>query len=77
MLSLISLPPSFDDFLLDNQRLIIGEIDKEDKDQGSIIVVVATDALLLPHQLERVAKRVSLGIGVMGMHWFVFVFSYV
>ncbi len=41
-------------------------IDKEDKDQGSIIVVVATDAPLLPHQLERVAKRVSLGIGVMG-----------
>lgn len=39
---------------------------KEDKDQGSIIVVVATDAPLLPHQLERIAKRVSLGIGVMG-----------
>lgn len=37
-----------------------------DKDQGSIIVVVATDAPLLPHQLERLAKRVSLGIGVMG-----------
>ncbi len=41
-------------------------IDKEDKDQGSIIVVAATDAPLLPHQLERIAKRVSLGIGVMG-----------
>jgi L-aminopeptidase/D-esterase-like protein len=37
-----------------------------DKDQGSIIVVVATDAPLLPHQLERLAKRVSLGVGVMG-----------
>jgi L-aminopeptidase/D-esterase-like protein len=35
-------------------------------DQGSIIVVLATDAPLLPHQLERVAKRVALGIGVMG-----------
>ncbi len=35
-------------------------------DQGSIIVVVATDAPLLPHQLERLVKRVSLGIGVMG-----------
>jgi L-aminopeptidase/D-esterase-like protein len=39
---------------------------KKDTDQGSIIVVVATDAPLLPHQLERIAKRVSLGIGVMG-----------
>jgi D-aminopeptidase len=29
---------------------------------GSIIVVVATDAPLLPHQLKRLAKRVSLGI---------------
>jgi len=41
-------------------------VDKEDKDQGSIIVVVATDAPLLPHQLERIVKRVSLGIGVLG-----------
>ena len=35
-------------------------------DQGSIIVVVATDAPLLPHQLKRVATRVSLGIGRQG-----------
>jgi L-aminopeptidase/D-esterase-like protein len=35
-------------------------------DQGSIIVVVATDAPLLPHQLKRVATRVSLGVGRMG-----------
>lgn len=33
---------------------------------GSIIVVVATDASLLPHQLKRIATRVSLGIGVVG-----------
>lgn len=33
---------------------------------GSIIVVVATDAPLLPHQLERIVKRVSLGIGNVG-----------
>jgi len=32
-------------------------------DQGSIIVVVATDAPLLPHQLKRIATRVSLGVG--------------
>ncbi|MBA3270830.1 MAG: P1 family peptidase [Acidobacteria bacterium] len=35
-------------------------------DQGSIIVVVATDAPLLPHQLKRLVTRVSLGIGRMG-----------
>jgi D-aminopeptidase len=37
-----------------------------DDDQGSIIVVVATDAPLLPHQLKRIATRVSLGIGRQG-----------
>ncbi len=36
------------------------------EDMGSIIVVVATDAPLLPHQLKRVATRVSLGVGRMG-----------
>jgi L-aminopeptidase/D-esterase-like protein len=35
-------------------------------DVGSIIVVVATDAPLLPHQLKRLAKRVSLGVGRTG-----------
>ena len=33
---------------------------------GSIIVVVATDAPLLPHQLKRIAARVPLGIGKLG-----------
>jgi D-aminopeptidase len=33
---------------------------------GSIIVVVATDAPLLPHQCERLAQRVSLGLARMG-----------
>ncbi|MDX2192272.1 MAG: P1 family peptidase [Gemmatimonadales bacterium] len=33
---------------------------------GSIIVVVGTDAPLLPHQLKRIATRVSLGIGRLG-----------
>ena len=36
------------------------------EERGSIIVVVATDAPLLPHQLKRVAKRIPLGIGRMG-----------
>jgi len=35
-------------------------------DFGSIIIVVATDAPLLPHQLKRVAKRAALGVGRMG-----------
>ena len=30
--------------------------------EGSIIVVVATDAPILPHQLKRVARRISLGL---------------
>jgi D-aminopeptidase len=37
-------------------------------DTGSIIVVIATDAPLLPHQLERIARRASLGLGRMGSH---------
>jgi len=32
-------------------------------DTGSIIVVVATDAPLIPTQLKRLARRVSLGLG--------------
>lgn len=33
---------------------------------GSIIVVLATDAPLLPHQCERLAQRASIGLGRMG-----------
>jgi L-aminopeptidase/D-esterase-like protein len=38
----------------------------DDHGRGSIIVIVATDAPLLPHQLERIARRVSLGMGRLG-----------
>ena len=34
-----------------------------ESDRGSIIVVVATDAPLLAHQLKRIAHRVTLGLG--------------
>ena len=34
--------------------------------EGSIIVVVGTDAPLLPHQLARIARRVSMGIARVG-----------
>lgn len=33
---------------------------------GSIIVVLATDAPLLPHQLKRIAARIPIGIGKVG-----------
>jgi D-aminopeptidase len=33
---------------------------------GSIIVVLATDAPLLPHQLKRIAARIALGVGIVG-----------
>jgi L-aminopeptidase/D-esterase-like protein len=38
----------------------------QDPGDGSIIVVVATDAPLLPHQLKRIAARVPLAIGRVG-----------
>src|SRR5437660_4669439 len=37
-----------------------------DLDRGSIIVVVGTDAPLVAHQLKRLARRVSLGLGRSG-----------
>jgi D-aminopeptidase len=37
-----------------------------DRELGSIIIVVATDAPLLPHQLERIARRASLGLARTG-----------
>ena len=39
---------------------------RDDEGQGSIIIIVATDAPLLPHQLKRIATRASLGVGRMG-----------
>jgi D-aminopeptidase len=37
-------------------------------DTGSIIVIVATDAPLLPQQLRRIARRPALGLGRMGSY---------
>ena len=47
-------------------RILGGEGIWTDREQGSIIVVVATDAPLLPHQLARVARRAGLGVGRLG-----------
>ncbi len=37
-----------------------------DQEAGSIIIVVATDAPLLPHQLDRLARRAALGLARTG-----------
>jgi L-aminopeptidase/D-esterase-like protein len=41
-------------------------VEKDDDETGSIVVVIATDAPLLPHQLKRLSKRAPLGIGLVG-----------
>jgi D-aminopeptidase len=48
--------------IADLQPVVHREIEKE----GSILVVIATDAPLLPHQLKRVAKRAALGVARTG-----------
>ena len=45
-------------------REIPGSVYK--KENGSIIIVIATDAPLLPHQLKRLARRASLGLARTG-----------
>jgi D-aminopeptidase len=39
---------------------------RPDPGSGSIIIIVATDAPLLPHQCERIAQRAGLGLARMG-----------
>ncbi len=58
--------------LMDTLKIIINDpptayvVNNNLQEMGSIIVVVATDAPLLPHQLKRIAQRVSLGIAKTG-----------
>jgi D-aminopeptidase len=40
----------------------------EAQDKGSIIIVVATDAPLLPQQMKRLARRASLGLARNGSY---------
>jgi L-aminopeptidase/D-esterase-like protein len=37
-----------------------------DSKTSSIVVVVATDCPLLPHQLKRLTRRIPMGIGIVG-----------
>jgi D-aminopeptidase len=53
------------------QSVAAGDVDPDRAqdaigDLGSIIIVVATDAPLAPHQLQRVARRASLGLARTG-----------
>lgn len=49
-----------------DDRIAAIEAGPPDKDVGSIIVVIATDAPLLAHQLKRLARRVALGVARTG-----------
>lgn len=49
------------------QHLIEAKLhDRDEKEMGSIIVVIATDIPMLPHQLKRLAKRAAIGISKTG-----------
>jgi D-aminopeptidase len=49
-----------------NQQARLRNSLPEEAEQGSIIVVLATDAPVTPDQLKRIVKRVTLGLGRMG-----------
>jgi L-aminopeptidase/D-esterase-like protein len=51
--------------LLDNAPFTNGE-NPFRQDDGSLIVIIATDAPLLPHQLKRLAKRATIGMARTG-----------
>ena len=48
------------------EHRVYSENDPKASESGSIIIVVATDAPLLPHQLKRIAKRAALGLARTG-----------
>jgi D-aminopeptidase len=49
-----------------DSRVAVSAQDARKPEQGSIIVIVATDAPLTPDQLKRLARRVSVGLGRVG-----------
>jgi D-aminopeptidase len=51
---------------LRNDRIYSDEATAPAAETGSIIIVVATDAPLLPHQVKRLARRAALGLGRLG-----------
>lgn len=59
-----------DGLLIDGVRVgeAIDDLMPEEHSEGSCIVVVATDAPLLPHQLRRLAERAGMGLARGGSH---------
>jgi D-aminopeptidase len=47
-------------------RPAVASVPKALEDRGSIIIVIATDAPLLPNQTKRLARRASLGLARLG-----------
>jgi len=58
--------PAGMEFARERENRTQSGIDLEPDGRGSIIIVVATDAPLLPHQLDRIATRASLGVARTG-----------
>ena len=52
--------------LFGDRQALAASNDPRDGERGSIIIIVATDAPLLPHQLKRIARRASLGVARVG-----------
>ena len=50
----------------DASRASLGPRDRPRAETGSIIILVATDAPILPHQCDRLAQRAGLGLARMG-----------
>jgi D-aminopeptidase len=50
----------------ENTPRTVGAGSAPGEERGSIIIVVATDAPLLPHQLKRIARRAALGVARTG-----------
>jgi L-aminopeptidase/D-esterase-like protein len=63
---LVGTAPSTRGVTLRCDQLAQGHAASDDIEMGSIIVIVATNAPLLPHQLKRLTRRVPLGVGRMG-----------
>jgi D-aminopeptidase len=58
--------PYDDSDAADAARAALGTRDRPRAESGSIIILVATDAPLLPHQCDRLAQRVGLGLARVG-----------
>ncbi|MDH5474496.1 MAG: P1 family peptidase [Cyclobacteriaceae bacterium] len=65
-LSIVGVPVGIE--LKDTLNSVFNAPPKSSRQEGdgSIIVVIATDVPLLPHQLKRIAQRIPLGVGIVG-----------